>query len=121
MCLHPGVVEHVSALAETGEEGCEGVPNLLKSRAGVEALQLPVADAPNLLRLCPGRLSIAQNQRLRLVDCVCQEERIGEFGKDFKFHASVVLVLAQRRRCERVPQQIQPLSAAPLPNRNPGP
>jgi len=100
------VVEHVSALAETGEEGCEGVPNLLKSRAGVEALQLPEAGAPSpLARLCLGRLSKTRNQRLHLVDCVCQEERIGQLVEDVQLYACVVLVLTQRRRCERISQQ----------------
>jgi hypothetical protein len=48
---------------------------------------------------------------------VYPEERIGQWGKDMKFHVCVVLLLAQRRRCERVPQQIHPLLVLPLRHR----
>ena len=67
--------EHFPVSAYAGSS--KNLENLEKSRAGVEALQLPEADAPQLLRLCRGCLSEAQNQRLHLIDFVCSEERIG--------------------------------------------
>jgi hypothetical protein len=100
---------------EARAKGCGGAPNLVQPRAGVDAAQLPAEVTPIPLRLRLGRLSIAQNQRLHLVDCVRMEERIGEVEKDFQFHG-VVLVLTQRRRYQRVAQQLHPLLVAPLQN-----
>jgi hypothetical protein len=96
-------------MAEGREAGCGGVPNLEKSRIEVQALKLPEGNVPLPPRLCLGRLSEARNQRLHFIDSVRHEERIDKIRKDVQCNGGVILVLTQRRRCERVAQQIHPI------------
>ena len=89
-----------------------GAQDLVKSRTREEAVQ-----ASEKIRLRLGRLEIARNQRLDLVDCLCAEERVGESAKNIQFHPGNLL-LTQRHACQRVSQQLHPLFLPPLNHRH---
>ena len=83
--------------------GCPGEQDLVKSRTRVEAVKTVEARAPLLVRLRLGRLSIARNERLDLVDCVCVEERVGESVKNLQFGV-VGIPLTQRKMIKNDPR-----------------
>jgi hypothetical protein len=81
---------------------------LVKLRAEDEAVQLPDAHAPLPCRPRLGHLSIAQNERLELLDCVRLEKRVDQRVQDSKFPQVDALALTKRHCSQCVLQQAPP-------------
>ena len=100
----------------------EEARDLVKLRVEVEAFQLldaksrPWRWSNSPKRVSRGQLSKAWKKRLQLVEGVCVEERIGENFQSIQL-IELIVVFVQSRRYPRVPQQLQPLFAPALLDR----
>ena len=91
----------------------EGGQDLVKARIPVEASQLLVTKQPSPSRLSVGRLSKALEKRLDLVEPARLEERSQQTVHCNQLKIALKL-FAQRRRCQSVSQEVQPLLAVSL-------
>jgi hypothetical protein len=69
-----------------------GAQDLVKLRTHVEAVTNREGQATLRARVFRGHLSIARDQRFRLVDCLCVEESGEEKMKNIQFHAGILLL-----------------------------
>ena len=88
--------------------------DLMKRRTDVKALHIEDRKLPSRSRLCLGRLSIAWNHLLKLVECAHLPERCGQLVQNEKLGGFAKIHLRQRRSYQRVLQKLHSLRVAPF-------